>query len=140
MPQKQDGTISWAGNMPVEMEVNVVFTATVDMDFGLYGETITNTVAVCHSLYAGNGSATAAFTVATAPDVTITKSVDVPELMNPGSVVTYTMSLSNTGEAAALDLAMTDTLPAGYHLRRVDRAKWCRRNRWCHHLGRRSVG
>ena len=109
---EQGGTISWAGNMAVEMEVNVVFTATVDVDYGLYGETITN-MAAYNAPYAGSGSDSAAFTVAGAPDVAITKAVEIPELMNPGSAVTYTLGLSNAGEAAALDLAMTDTLPEG---------------------------
>jgi uncharacterized repeat protein (TIGR01451 family) len=41
--QEQDGTISWQGTMEVEMQVEVVFTATVDTDYDLYGQTITNT-------------------------------------------------------------------------------------------------
>jgi uncharacterized repeat protein (TIGR01451 family) len=60
---EQAGTISWAGTMWVDMEVKVVFTATVDLDYNLYGETITNTVEYA-SPYGGNGSATVAFTVA----------------------------------------------------------------------------
>jgi uncharacterized repeat protein (TIGR01451 family) len=107
-----DGTISWAGNMAVDMEVNVVFTSTVDMNYNLYGETITNTVQYA-TAYIGTGSATATFTVATAPDVTIGKTVEVPEMLNPGDAVTYTLSLNNIGEAAALNLAMVDTLPQG---------------------------
>jgi uncharacterized repeat protein (TIGR01451 family) len=106
------GTITWAGNMYVDMEVEVIFTATVDMNNDLYGETITNTVEYA-SPYGGNGSDTAAFTVAEAPDVTVGKGVAVPETLNPGDAVTYTLSLSNSGEAPALNLAMTDTLPTG---------------------------
>ena len=109
---EQGGTISWAGNMPVEMEMNVVFTATVDVDYGLYGQTITN-MAAYNAPYAGSGSDSAAFTVAGAPDVAIVKSVVVPGMLNPGEAVTYTLGVSNAGEAAALDLALTDTLPEG---------------------------
>ncbi len=119
---EQDGTISWAGDMPVEMEVNVVFTATVDVDYGLYGETITN-VASYNAPYAGSGSDSVAFTIAGAPEVSIGKSVAVPEVLNPGDVVTYTLDLSNAGEAAALDLVMTDTLPNG-----VTFGEWIQQN------------
>jgi uncharacterized repeat protein (TIGR01451 family) len=109
---EQDGTISWTGDMSVDMEVSVVFTATVDINYDLYGETITNTVEYA-SPNAGSGSASAAFSIAGAPEVTIEKSVAVPEVLNPGSVVTYTLSLANIGEASALNLALVDTLPTG---------------------------
>ncbi len=109
---EQDGTISWSGTMFVDTEVRVVFTSTVDMNYNLYGETITNT-AEFSTGYAGSGNASAAFTVAGPPDVTITKQVDVPEMINPGEVVTYTLALNNSGQAPAVNLSMTDTLPAG---------------------------
>jgi uncharacterized repeat protein (TIGR01451 family) len=109
---EQDGTISWDGTVWVDMDVEVVFTATVNMDYSLYGETITNTAAYA-SPYGGSGSDSAAFTVAGAPDVSIGKGVVTPAMFNPGSEIIYTLSLTNTGEAAALDLSMTDELQEG---------------------------
>jgi uncharacterized repeat protein (TIGR01451 family) len=110
--QEQDGTISWAGDIAAGTQVRVVFTATVNLDFSLYGETITNTMGY-DSPYAGSGSASVAFTLAQAPDVTLAKSVVVPGLLDSGDVLTYTLELTNTGEAAALGLLMTDVLPPG---------------------------
>jgi uncharacterized repeat protein (TIGR01451 family) len=109
---EQDGTISWSGTVYPEMSINVVFTATVDTNYDLYGETITNQAAYT-SPYAGSGSDSASFTIANGPEVMIGKSVSVPEILNPGEAVTYTLTLTNSGESAALDLVMTDTLPTG---------------------------
>jgi uncharacterized repeat protein (TIGR01451 family) len=109
---QQDGTVSWTGNVDVGVEVMVIFTATVNLDYSLYGTTITNTVEY-DTGYDGSGSAEAAFTVIGAPVVTIAKSVAVPETLNLGDIVTYTLTLNNSGEAAALNLTLTDTLPAG---------------------------
>jgi uncharacterized repeat protein (TIGR01451 family) len=82
----------------------------VAVDNSLYSQTITNTAEYATS-YAGSGSALAAFTVASAPVVTIWKSVEADEPLNLGDVVTYTVSLNNAGEAAALNLVMIDGLP-----------------------------
>ena len=89
----------------------ITIPATLTDDNSLYGQTITNTAEYA-TTYAGGGSAQAVFTLAGAPIVTISKSVESVEPLNLGDVVTYTMSLSNSGEAAALNLTMTDTLPA----------------------------
>ena len=81
------------------------------VDYNLYGQTITNTAAYATS-YAGSGSAEVSFTLANAPHVTITKSVDAPVPLNLGDVVTYTLSLNNSGEASALNLNLSDVLPS----------------------------
>jgi uncharacterized repeat protein (TIGR01451 family)/fimbrial isopeptide formation D2 family protein len=49
------------------------------------------------------------------PVLTLTKAVSAPPPMNPGSVVTYTVTLVHAGgsSADAFDLVYTDTLPAG---------------------------
>ncbi len=107
-----NGTISWLGNLPVDTTLSVIFTALVDLDYTLYGQTITNTVEYT-SFAAGSGSDVVTFTVAEAPTVSIEKSVELPELIDLGDLVTYTLRLNNIGEAPALNVALTDTLPAG---------------------------
>jgi uncharacterized repeat protein (TIGR01451 family) len=56
------GVISWSGNLAAGADLVIVFTATLDDDSALYGETITNRVEFA-SANAGTGSATATFTV-----------------------------------------------------------------------------
>ncbi len=109
---EHDGVVSWAGNMLAGAEISVIFTASVDTNYDLYGQTITNQ-AEFTSLAAGSGSANAAFTLAEAPNVSISKSVEAPEVLNPGDAVIYTLGLNNSGEATALELSMSDTLPQG---------------------------
>ncbi len=46
-------------------------------------------------------------------DLSIVKSVN-PEVANPGRVVTYTLTVKNTGDADASNVSITDTLPAGF--------------------------
>ncbi|MDD5715251.1 MAG: SdrD B-like domain-containing protein [Patescibacteria group bacterium] len=46
------------------------------------------------------------------PVLAVLKTVD-DSLTNPGQVVTYTVTISNSGNAAAKDVKLVDTLPAG---------------------------
>ncbi len=49
-----------------------------------------------------------------APKLAITKAVDdVDHLVDGGQLVTYTITVTNTGTSAAYDIAVLDTLPAG---------------------------
>ena len=47
------------------------------------------------------------------PSLTITKSVD-QEYANPGNSVNYTVTVTNDGNAPALNAVLTDTLPVGF--------------------------
>ena len=105
------GVISWNGNLPAGAELTIVFTATVDMDTDLYGQTITNT-AEFNSANDGAGDAQAAFTVIAAPELAIAKTVEPDADVEPGGVVTYTITLSHSGGAAYF-ITLADTLPAG---------------------------
>ena len=109
-----DGTISWAGNLPVDADVTVIFTATVDMDYNLYGETITNTVEYA-SPAAGNGSASAAFIVSEGEAIlSITKTVETSHApVKPGDPITYTLVVRNDGNVDAVGVHIWDTLPEG---------------------------
>lgn len=46
------------------------------------------------------------------PDVAATKVVEPPGIVQPGDVVTYTVTVSNDGPITAFDVTITDTLPA----------------------------
>lgn len=105
------GTITWIGDLPQKTNFQFVFTATLSLDTQLYGETITNTVFLTDQEGIGI-SADSSFRIQTAPHVTITKSVEAPNEVNPGGVVTYTVSLENIGEAIAHAVMLTDVLPS----------------------------
>jgi uncharacterized repeat protein (TIGR01451 family) len=51
--------------------------------------------------------------VETAPDVSIVKSADPEGLVSPGDTITYTLTVTNDGDADATDVHATDQLPAG---------------------------
>ncbi|HSB67466.1 MAG TPA: hypothetical protein VLD65_12890, partial [Anaerolineales bacterium] len=60
--EQQDGTIRWSGTVWEDMELTIIFTATVDLDFNLFGEIITNTA--YYRSGALSGDASASFSVA----------------------------------------------------------------------------
>ncbi|MBI3572595.1 MAG: DUF11 domain-containing protein [Candidatus Kerfeldbacteria bacterium] len=47
------------------------------------------------------------------PQITITKTAN-PTTTNPGKIVTYTVTIANVGDADATNVAISDTLPAGF--------------------------
>ena len=109
---EDSGKVTFSGTVGADSEVGIIYTATVAMDYGLYGETITNTL-MYDSANAGSGEAKAAFTVAEAPVLELAKMVSPKMDVDLGEMVTYTLTLTNTGAAMAYDVALTDTLPAG---------------------------
>ena len=107
----ESGVITWTGTVAGGAEVRLVFTATLNTDYSLYGQTVTNTARYA-SDNAGSGQASAAFTVIGAPSLSIAKSVSPQADVPPGGVVTYTVTLANGGAGAALGVVLTDALPA----------------------------
>jgi uncharacterized repeat protein (TIGR01451 family) len=103
--------ITWTGNLAGGAEVWLVFTATLNVDYDLYGQTVTNTARFA-SDNAGSGQASATFTVIGAPSLSVAKSVVPQADVPPGGVVTYTVVLSNSGAGDALGVVLTDVLPA----------------------------
>jgi len=112
-------TITWGPHdVPANDGYTIRFTATITTDSAFAGQTIPN-IARFSSADAGSGSDGATFTVAPlpVPALNIIKSVagagggtqDLPL----GGVVTYTIVLTNSGEAIATSVVMTDTLPDG---------------------------
>jgi len=107
----ENGVITWTGNLAGSTEVRLVFTATLNGDYNLYGQTVTNTARFA-SDNAGSGQASATFTVIGAPSLSVAKSVVPQADVPPGGVVTYTVVLSNSGAGDALGVVLTDALPA----------------------------
>ncbi len=58
-------------------------------------------------------STTETTTIIAAPKLVITKAVNLP-FANPGDTATYTVTIANTGNDAAVNLTLTDTLPQGF--------------------------
>ena len=104
-------TITWNGDLAGNEVLSFVFTATLNVDFGLYGQTIINT-AEFELPYVMAGTADATFTVIDPPVLGITKDVAlVNDPALPGDVIWYTIVVANTGPADAIGVHITDTLP-----------------------------
>ena len=106
------GVIHWSGQLGAGASVQIVFTATVNDDPALYGQTIINTARFT-SANAGSGEDEATFGMIGAPVLALTKKVATNGAVDLGDSVTYTLTLDNSGEAIAQGIALTDTLPAG---------------------------
>lgn len=104
--------VIWQGNVAAGGQVEMVFTATVGTDPAFHGLTVTNT-ATFASETAGDATSAAAFVIVEAPpSLAIAKDV-VPEGdVILGSVVTFTITMANSGEGQATGVVMTDVLPA----------------------------
>lgn len=76
------------------------------------GTVITNT-ATLDSTENSLVQAAASVTVVSAPILNITKTVNKAQV-NPGTTVTYTVTVSNTGNDQAINVVLTDTLPTGF--------------------------
>jgi uncharacterized repeat protein (TIGR01451 family) len=105
--------ITWTGTANFGTSVTWMFTATIGADTSLYGHTVTN-VARYTSTNAGSSQASASFTIATAPDLsTSTKVASATGRVMPNSLVTYTITLNNSGQTDAM-AHLTDTLGSFY--------------------------
>jgi hypothetical protein len=116
-PAYADGVVSWNGDLPAGVQpIAIVYTATLGTDYGLYGDTITNTASY-GSDNGGSGQDQAAFTVIGPPDfgTSVKVSGRPGARVMPGDHVTYTVTVSNTGQAAA-SVILTDTLGDYYEV------------------------
>jgi uncharacterized repeat protein (TIGR01451 family) len=107
-------TIMWNyGTQQPNASGFVTYTATIIVPIA-NGTTVTNTARIS----ADNADPkfaqdTSTFTVASAPQLQITKTVNAT-IVNPGDPVTYTVKVKNIGTDTAINAVMTDTLPAGF--------------------------
>lgn len=108
------GTGAWTvGDLGVEATATLTLETIVDA--GTAGQTITNSASVeaveQGDTDATNDAASASITVQ-AVDLALAKVVDDPT-PNEGDVVTFTVTLTNSGPDAATGVAVADALPAG---------------------------
>ncbi|MFH0951759.1 MAG: NEW3 domain-containing protein, partial [Patescibacteria group bacterium] len=118
---ENSGVITW--NMGAAMPGDSgSFTVTVTLSATLEnGDTVTNDSEICAwttesvveeglTLICDDDSTT---TKVIEPILTLDKSVDL-DFANPGDTATYTVVIRNTGDADAINVVLTDTLPAGF--------------------------
>ena len=98
---------------------STTFTVVVHVDPAVAGGTaITNTASATTDTpdpNAANNTATASTTVATGPDVALTKT-DSPDPVTAGNNLTYTLTAANNGSEDADGVTVSDTLPLGTSL------------------------
>lgn len=105
--------ITWTGTANLGSSVTWTFTATIGTGTSLYGHVVTNTASFA-SANAGSGSANANFNIVTGPNLSASTKVASPTgALKPGDLVTYTITLSNTGGVNA-SAHVTDVLGSYY--------------------------
>ncbi len=108
----KDGGSRWGAEQE-RKKATLHFTATVNV--GAAGQAITNTAAISTSSRADpipENNQDGAGIVPQGADLVITKTVnnDTP---NEGTIITYTITVTNTGPADTKDVVVSDTLPSG---------------------------
>jgi uncharacterized repeat protein (TIGR01451 family) len=106
---EEDGLITWEGSLAGNDTLTLVFTATVSSQ-AVHEQVVTNVARYAHA--EASGLSAASFTVYLPPVLTIEKTVTPEMHVAPGSVVTYTIELTNTNLSTAAGVLLTDTLPA----------------------------
>ena len=107
--------LTWAGTVSASQSVTVSFVATHTGD---YGDVVPNGAMFLQPLSGQSGSDVASFSVVTAPVLTGTKTVEPQYGVARHGEVTYTLTVSNTGEAVAAGTILTDAVPIGTHFAR----------------------
>ncbi|MCA0296139.1 MAG: DUF11 domain-containing protein [Actinobacteria bacterium] len=98
-------TLTWAiPTLAAGEHASVTYTATVTGD----GATLTNTVAPVGT----GGSCTVCSTTSYTPSWTLAKTSDPADgsVVNPGGIITYTLTVTNTGPVALVDAVVSDDL------------------------------
>lgn len=117
------GTVTWnLGPQSANATGSVTLTVAVAASLPT-GTILTNTALVCADSIGATRQTThlcdedtETTTVVSAPSLSITKVNNVAGFTNPGQVVTYTVTVTNatTATTSAIDVILTDVLPAGF--------------------------
>ena len=108
-----NGTVTWSlGPIAVDETVEITIEAEVDSGVG-NGIKLTNTAVVTWEYPGGEGQVCNTWdtVIYTQPNLTITKTG--PSTAQPGDTFNYTIEICNTGGSDALNVVLTDSLPAG---------------------------
>ena len=107
-----NNSLSWSGTVPAEDEVVIEFTATVGEDPDLFGTEIENTATFDWGDVSGSDSASVLVELSPS-SLSIDKEVTAPGRVPLGGMVTYTITLTNSGQTDAEEIWLEDTLPEG---------------------------
>ncbi len=108
------GVVTWNLGTVQESDPAVVLTLVVKVNPGRIAD-VSNTASVSSSTTdpaPGNNSATEDTTVQTAANLSITKS-DSPDPVLAGNELTYTITVDSAGPSDALNVSVSDAVPAG---------------------------
>jgi uncharacterized repeat protein (TIGR01451 family) len=111
-PGLEGANLNWTGVVSAHGQVQFNIPAVLTSSAAFYGQTINNTA---YYSYTGvRGQASASFSVAKAPPprLTLAKTVESVAPVRPGDLVTYTILLSNDGQAAS-GIVLADAWPPG---------------------------
>ncbi len=101
--------LDWTGTITANTTAVFTIPAVVTTSTDFYGQALVNSAT--YTYFTLGGAATATVTLATAPQLTLTKTVAPTEGVFPGDEVTYTLTLHNSGETPVSGIVLTDTLP-----------------------------
>jgi uncharacterized repeat protein (TIGR01451 family) len=107
------GTVTAEASQTVRIRVVVNAPTT-----GLLSNTVSATTNTTDSNSANNTD-TEGTTVTTSADVRITSMLDIPDPVAAGRILTYTITIGNSGPSTASGVTLTDAIPAGVSFRAV---------------------
>jgi uncharacterized repeat protein (TIGR01451 family) len=107
--------LDWTGTITAADQVAFTIPALVTTSAAFYGQTVANTAYYTHTT--GSGSDSASFTIASAVGPDLSRSSKTSEAagqqVGPGALVTFTITLANSGGADA-GVVVTDALESYY--------------------------
>ncbi|MBI2954328.1 MAG: tandem-95 repeat protein, partial [Chloroflexi bacterium] len=110
-PTYEDGSVKWNGDIAAGGRVTVTFTARVNLST-TPGTQIANTAQIGDGVYQTITTQPATSTV-NAPDLSGSTKSASASTARSGDIITYTIAIVNSSDAAATGVRMTDTLPSG---------------------------
>jgi uncharacterized repeat protein (TIGR01451 family) len=113
-PPGTNGTVGCTDPVPLASGASAQFTLVAAYGASLAGTTVSNTATVSTlsaDTVPGNNSATASVTLPAASDLSVTVTAGGPGI--PGTIITYTITVTNNGPSTANNVTVTQPVPAG---------------------------